>query len=123
MPKTAFHLGKINGFSSGQIRKLGQQVIEAVDRAREIGPLSKLPRLPNRDGTSGFSEQEVELHERMKQWRKGAAAAMGIDSAYLVNRHVLLRIVKAPSLREQHLHVVPVQAQREEQRRRRLSRA
>jgi ribonuclease D len=95
MPKSAFQLGKINGFSSGQIRKLGQQVIEAIDRARALGPLAKLPRLPNREGTSGFTEPEVELHERMKQWRKGAAAAMGIDSAYLVNRHVLLRIVKS----------------------------
>ena len=95
MPKSAFQLKRIDGFSHGQIRKLGQDVLAAVARARELGPLNKLPKLPNREGTSGFSDQEVELHERVKQWRKGAAAAMGIDSAYLVNRHVLLRIVKS----------------------------
>jgi len=95
MPKSAFQLRRINGFSYGQIRKLGNEVLAAVERARQAGPLQKLPRLPNREGTSGFSDEELELHERLKQWRKGAAAAMGIESAYLVNRHVLLRLAKS----------------------------
>jgi len=95
MPKTTFQLRRINGFSQGQIRKLGHEVIDAVARASELGPITKLPRLPNREGTSGFSDEEVELHERLKQWRKVAAAEMQIDSAYLVNRHVLLRIAKS----------------------------
>jgi ribonuclease D len=91
-PKTMFQLGRIEGVSHGQARKLGMEIIAAIERATELGPLTKLPRLPNREGTSGFTEQEGELHERLKLWRKGAAAQMGIDSAYLVNRHVLLRI-------------------------------
>ena len=93
-PRTLFQLGRVDGVSHGQTRKLGRDVLEAVERAMELGPLAKLPRLPNRDGTSGFSEQETELHERLKQWRKSAAGQMGIDSAYLVNRHVLLRIAR-----------------------------
>jgi len=95
MPKSMFQLRRTNGFSQGQIRRLGGDVLEAIARARSLGPLAKMPKLPNREGTSGFSDEEVELHERLKQWRKNAAAAMGIDSAYLVNRHVLLRIVKS----------------------------
>jgi len=91
-PRTMFQLGRIDGISHGQTRKLGAEILAALERANEMGPLNKLPRLPNREGTSGFSEQETELHERLKQWRKGAAVQMGIDSAYLVNRHVLLRI-------------------------------
>jgi ribonuclease D len=100
-PKTMFQLGRIDGVSHGQARKLGPEILEAVERATQLGPLTKLPRLPNREGTSGFSEQESELHERLKLWRKGAAAQMGIDSAYLVNRHVLLRIAgKRPTTTE-----------------------
>ena len=91
-PKTMFQLGRVDGISHGQARKLGAEILATVGRAIELGPLAKLPRLPNREGTSGFSEQDTELHERLKQWRKSAAAQMGIDSAYLVNRHVLLRI-------------------------------
>ena len=92
MPKSMFQLRRINGFSHGQIRRLGREVLEAVARAREVGPMTKLPRLPNREGTTGFSDEQSELHERLKQWRKVAAGEMQIDSAYLVNRHVLLRI-------------------------------
>ena len=95
MPKSIFSLRRINGFSHGQARRLGREVLSAIARAREAGPMAKLPRLPNREGTSGFSDEEVELHERLKQWRKVAAAAMQIDSAYLVNRHVLLRVAKS----------------------------
>lgn len=91
-PKTMFQLERIDGISHGQTRKLGAEILAAIVRANELGPLTKLPRLPNREGTSGFSEVETELHERLKQWRKSAAVQMGIDSAYLVNRHVLLRI-------------------------------
>lgn len=91
-PRTMFQLGRVDGISHGQARRLGQGILAAIERANELGPLTKLPRLPNREGTSGFTEQETELHERLKQWRKGAAASAGIDSAYLVNRHVLLRI-------------------------------
>jgi ribonuclease D len=93
-PKTIYQLRRVNGFSQGQARKLGREVLEAVAKAAEIGPLTKLPRLPNREGTSGFTDEEVELHERLKQWRKTAAAGMEMDSAYLVNRHVLLRITR-----------------------------
>jgi len=95
MPKSMFQLRRINGFSHGQIRRLGREVLEAILRAREAGPMAKLPKLPNREGTTGFSDEETELHERLKQWRKVAAAEMQIDSAYLVNRHVLLRIAKS----------------------------
>ena len=92
MPRSMFQLRRINGFSHGQIRRLGREVLDAVSRAKEVGPMAKLPRLQNREGTTGFSDEESELHERLKQWRKVAAAEMQIDSAYLVNRHVLLRI-------------------------------
>lgn len=92
MPKSIYQLRRINGFSHGQIRRLGREVLEAVSRARDAGPMAKLPRLPNREGTTGFSDEQSELHERLKQWRKVAAGEMQIDSAYLVNRHVLLRI-------------------------------
>ena len=94
MPKSIFQLRRINGFSHGQIRRLGREVLEAILRAREAGPMARLPKLPNREGTTGFSDEEAELHERLKQWRKVTAAEMQIDSAYLVNRHVLLRIAK-----------------------------
>lgn len=94
-PRTLEALSKVNGFPPKQVRRLGDDVLAAVERGLEKGPLKKFPILPSKDGTHELSEEQVELHERLKNWRKNVAAEWGIDSAYLVNRHVLLRIAKA----------------------------
>jgi ribonuclease D len=93
-PRHRAELADVRGFPSKQIRRLGDEVLDAIARGLEKGPLRKMPQLASRDGTSHLTEEEVELHERLKQWRKTAAQALGIDSAYLLNRHVLLRLAK-----------------------------
>lgn len=94
-PRSTSELQRIPGVSFKQGRRLSEDVLEAVRRGTELGPLRKLPHLPNRDGTDGFSDQDIELHERLKNRRKELAQALGIDSAYLINRHVLPRIARA----------------------------
>jgi len=94
-PHSANELQRIAGVSYKQGRRLGEDLLEAVRRGIELGPLRKLPQLPNRDGTDDFSDHDVELHERLKNRRKDLAQALGIDSAYLINRHVLPRIARA----------------------------
>ncbi len=93
-PRWRAELTEVGGFSSKQARKFGDLVLKAVERAHELGPLRCLPMLPNRDGTGGFTEEEVELHDRLKNWRKDVAEKMGLDAAYVLNRHVLLRLVR-----------------------------
>jgi ribonuclease D len=93
-PRHRAELAQVRGFSSKQVRRIGDEVLAAIARGLEMGPMRRLPQLPSKDGTANMSEEEVELHERLKQWRKNAAAQIGIDSAYLLNRHVLLRIAK-----------------------------
>ncbi len=67
-------------------------VLAAVERAKELGPLEKMPKLPRKDGTMGMSELQIELYERLKRWRKDVAAEKEIESSYLLNRHVMARI-------------------------------
>ncbi len=93
-PRHRAELAEIRGFSSKQVRRIGDDVLDAIARGLEEGPMRRLPLVQSRDGTGGLSEEEVELHERLKQWRKAAAMDLGIDSAYLLNRHVLLRLSK-----------------------------
>jgi ribonuclease D len=93
-PRTLEALGKVNGFPPKQVRRIGDDVLAAVTRGLEMGPLKKFPILPSKDGTHELSEEQVELHERLKNWRKHVAAEWGIDSAYMLNRHVLMRIAK-----------------------------
>lgn len=101
-PKTESQLVAVHGFSPRQARKFGDRVLEAIARGREAKALTKLPKLPPKDGTGGLSEEEVELHERLKGWRKAQAGEMGFDASLLLNRHVLLQIARTrPSGRDQ----------------------
>lgn len=94
-PRHRADLVKVKGFSSKQVRRMGDEVLDAIEVALGKGPLRKFPQLPNRDGTHDLSDEQIELHERLKNWRKNVAIEWGIDSAYLLNRHVLMRIAKA----------------------------
>ncbi|MBL8860197.1 MAG: HRDC domain-containing protein [Planctomycetes bacterium] len=93
-PRTREGLTRVRGFTEKQVRRIGGDMLDAVTRGLELGPLKKFPSLPSRDGTHELSDEETELHERLKNWRKTVAVQWGIDSAYLLNRHVLLRLAK-----------------------------
>lgn len=93
-PRHNAELAQVKGFSSKQVRKMGDQVLAAIARGNELGPMRSFPQLPSKDGTGALSEEEVELHERLKQWRKTVGEEMGMDSAYVLNRHVVMRITK-----------------------------
>jgi len=87
-------LGEVHGFSPRQVRKYGDQVLDAVRAGLEAEPIKKLPKLPPKDGTGGFDDEQVELHERLKNWRRSAASDEGFDASLLLNRHALIKIVK-----------------------------
>jgi len=91
-PRTRQALQAVPGFSPRQSRKFGDDVLAAITRGLELGPLTRFPRLESREGTDDFDEEQIELHERLKQLRKVVAEEAGIDSAYVLNRHVLRRI-------------------------------
>lgn len=93
-PKSLRDLAHVPGFSPRQARKLGEQVLAALARARELGPLRRAPSLPAKDGTSGLSDAEFELHERLKLWRTERAKREGFDASLVLNRHGLLRLAQ-----------------------------
>lgn len=94
LPKNVGELGRVRGFSPRQGRMLGDAVLRAVSRARELGALQTIKEPRGREGTDEFDDEEIELHERLKRWRKGVSAEMNVDAAYLVNRHALLRLAR-----------------------------
>lgn len=91
-PRHRGALQQVPGFSPRQARKFGDDVLAAIARALELGPIARFPRVEGREGTDDFDEDQIELHERLKQIRKVVAEQSGIDSAYVLNRHVLRRI-------------------------------
>ena len=95
MPSEGRRLSRVHGFSPRMVRRFGDRVLDALGDARDKGPLEGLPTQPKRDGTDALNEVEVELYERLKRWRKGVASEAEIESSYLLNRHVMLRIAKS----------------------------
>jgi len=73
-------------------RRIGSEILGAIQRAKTQGPMERVPRLPSRSEESELDEVELELHERLKQWRKERAQREGLDSSLVLNRRVLLRL-------------------------------
>jgi len=85
----------------GVHRRIGAEIVAAVQRGQALGPFPHLPRMPSRSEDAELDEAALELHERLKQWRKERAQREGLDSSLVLNRHVLVRLAEArPSSRE-----------------------
>jgi ribonuclease D len=93
-PRHVGDLSRVEGFSWKQARKMGDEVIRSIEHGVELGPLRSFPVLPSKDGTSDFTEEETELYERLKECRKKLAEREDMESAYLLNRHLLLRLTR-----------------------------
>ena len=94
-PEGEQQLDSVHGFSPRMVRRFGRRVMEALGAARDKGPLYHVPAQPKRDGTDVLDEIGLELYDRLKKWRKGVAEKVGIESSYLLNRHVMLRLAIA----------------------------
>jgi len=75
----------------GVQRRLGPEIVAAIQRGKSLGPLPRVPELPSR-ADDDLDEIGVELHERLKQWRKERAQREGLDSSLVLNRRVLERL-------------------------------
>ncbi len=87
-------LNGVPGLSPKHIKRFGNQIVEAIERGWDAGPLKEIPRLPAKDGTSELDEIESELHERLKIWRKEESNRHKLDSSLILNRLVLLRLAQ-----------------------------
>ena len=81
--------------SRKQAERLARDVLAALERAAAKGPLKALPAPPRRAADVFLDEDEQEVHDRLKTWRKHRAQREGYDSSLVVNRLVLLRLARA----------------------------
>jgi ribonuclease D len=93
-PHSEREIARVPGLSARLARRHAADILEALARARELGPLKRLPAPRHAEGEAP-SELEIELGERLKQWRKERAAKEGYDASLVLNRHVLARLAVA----------------------------
>ena len=95
LPTNSRALIDVPMFSARMVRKMGDRILDAVDEAVHKGPLAKLPQLPPKDGSISLDDEQYELHERLRTWRKNCAETEDLDSSLVMNRHVLMRVAVA----------------------------
>ncbi|MEL6430398.1 MAG: HRDC domain-containing protein [Planctomycetota bacterium] len=94
-PRNEKELLRVDGITPKVLGRVGDRIQRALDRAHRKGPLDRLPPAPRRDSAPALDEIEGELADRLKRLRRDAAEEDGIESAYLINRHVLAELARA----------------------------
>jgi len=84
----------LKGFPRGRMGSLGRGVLGAVERGRAAGPY-RAPKNSGKPETPRLEDEEFELHERFREWRRGAAESEGMDASLVLNRHAMLRLALA----------------------------
>ncbi len=90
-PRDATALAAIAGLSPKLVDRLGRSLLEALRRAARLRPIAVLPRA-DAEADSGLSPTQRKTYERLRGWRKGAAAARKVDASLVLARPVLLSL-------------------------------
>lgn len=99
-PATMEELISIDGFSKGQARSLGAEILRSVQRAMSV-PQESLPVYP-RKRTRRFSSGVMKKIGALKAWREKQAQDLGVDpSVVFTNAQIhAVSAARATSLRE-----------------------
>ena len=68
---------------------------QAIEIGFEAKPIPKLPARRKNDDSGDLDEDQLELYERLKKCRKTLAESLGIESSYLINRHLMISLAQA----------------------------
>lgn len=93
-PRSEGELRRVRALPEKLRRRMGEALLAATERAQEAGPIERFPRLAPRDGTKGFTDEQHELHDRAKAWRRKRAEAADLDSSLILHRTTLLSLAR-----------------------------
>jgi ribonuclease D len=86
-PGSKKELEKIRGMTESQVRRHGKAILEAVRRGTESEPTYPPKRIR-------LDEDHLLRLEALKEWRKQAAQAMGVESDVVLPRDLMFEIAK-----------------------------
>jgi len=90
MPSKTADLGELHGMTSGQIRRYGRQILEAV----AVGRKAKPPKPPRAER---MPDAIVNRYRELREWRKKKARERNVESDIILPREMLWLIAeKAP---------------------------
>ncbi len=87
-PRHRMDMERISDITPRQIRRYSGEIIDAVKRARNA------PRLPRPPRHKAPSPRIADRYAMLHQWRKGVAAARGVESDVILSKHTLWQVAK-----------------------------
>jgi ribonuclease D len=85
-------LANISGLSDHQLRRFGEELLQAVQRGQE----RPLPELPDRNGRNEpeLDEEVLERYDALRRWRTNTAEKRGVDPDIVFSNDILLAIAQ-----------------------------
>ncbi len=99
LPTATAELAGLPGMTERQIHKHGRPLIEAVARGRQAPTLRPPP-------AERVDEAVLERYEKLRLWRKKAAAAAGVESDVILPRDIVWEIARQAPRRPDELERV-----------------
>lgn len=85
-PRSIIDLRQVEGMTPGQIHRYSQGLLDAVRRGLKAPPI-KVSRTPRPENSY------LERVEAIRNWRKQAGAAMGVESGVILPRDIMYAII------------------------------
>ncbi|MCA9939627.1 MAG: HRDC domain-containing protein [Anaerolineales bacterium] len=88
-PEHLDDLRSIHGMTTGQVKRYGQKILQAIRQGRQDGP----PRRPARGPR--LPEEVVNRYDLLHEWRRRRAVARGVESDVILSRQSLWDLAHA----------------------------
>ena len=93
-PDNEKQLADVQGVSWGIVRRIGGDLLDALDDADEMEPIREMPPKPLKEGEVTLDEAGGELQDRLKAWRRDEAERAGYDASLVLHRLAMARIAR-----------------------------
>ncbi len=93
-PSSLSHLRKYSGLSSSQIRRYGTELLAVIERGQRTRQPVSRPVAVNVEMDSEQREQQRNLMQQLRKWRQEMSLRRGVDSDFVLSKHILQVIVE-----------------------------
>ncbi|MEZ6018224.1 MAG: HRDC domain-containing protein [Planctomycetota bacterium] len=94
-PSNEKGLLRVPGITSKVVARIGERLLETLDRAEGERPIERLPQPPRRNNSGpDLDELQVELYERLKRVRREVSDDLSIEASYLMTRALMTTIAQ-----------------------------
>lgn len=94
-PRSAEALQAVTPLSARLVDRWGDRIVAAIERAEQLEPIHRLPKLAA-NGVDSLSVEQREAYERLRTWRRRLAASRSTDPSLVLPRPTMVALCRLP---------------------------